>query len=41
MHMRAEALSRIANLFVAKWPFVNLPNSTGANHWGEWITADE
>jgi bifunctional non-homologous end joining protein LigD len=40
-HMRAEVFSRIADLTVAKCPFVNLPNSTGASHWGEGITADD
>jgi DNA ligase D-like protein (predicted ligase) len=39
-HMRAEVFRRIADRGVRKCPFVNLPNRSGASHWGEGITEE-
>jgi bifunctional non-homologous end joining protein LigD len=33
-HMRAEVFRRIADRGVRKCPFVNLPDRSGASHWG-------
>ena len=39
--MRAEVFRRIADRGVRKCPFVNLPNRSGASHWGEGITEED
>jgi bifunctional non-homologous end joining protein LigD len=40
-HIRAEVFRQIADRSVRKCPFVNLPNRSGASHWGEGITEED